>query len=277
MLKEQLLKEAQALEVSVELDSIFESANLSEETKQTFTTVFEQAVKTKAIELAESHIGTIAESAETKVADLVEAQVKEVELRLVESADKLFEHVAAQWLAENQVAVHKGIKADLFESMFEGLKTLVVEHNVVLPEESVDIVAEMEDELHEAKEQAGTLLASLNESRDELKGLKRTTMVEKATADLTESQKEKVGALIEGLEFSDVFETKLGAIVEMAKGSKSEKAATLNEATEAGINTITEDAAGLNFKVEPIAESTAVEPAKPTGPINQYIAAAKRI
>lgn len=45
MLKEQLLAEAQNLDTPVELDSIFESVELSDDVKATFTTVFEQAVK----------------------------------------------------------------------------------------------------------------------------------------------------------------------------------------------------------------------------------------
>ncbi|UQJ95005.1 prohead core pprotein [Klebsiella phage CPRSA] len=54
MLKEQLLAEAQNLDTPVELDSIFESVELSDDVKATFTTVFEQAVKAGAAKLAES-------------------------------------------------------------------------------------------------------------------------------------------------------------------------------------------------------------------------------
>ena len=71
MLKEQLLAEAQNLDTPVELDSIFESVELSDEVKANFTTVFEQAVKANAVKLAESHINQIAERSD----ELVEAQV----------------------------------------------------------------------------------------------------------------------------------------------------------------------------------------------------------
>ncbi|MBQ0740522.1 hypothetical protein J9332_40220, partial [Aquimarina celericrescens] len=59
MLKEQLLAEAQNLDTPVELDSIFESVELSDDVKATFTTVFEQAGKAGAARLAESHITQI--------------------------------------------------------------------------------------------------------------------------------------------------------------------------------------------------------------------------
>ena len=55
MLKEQLLKEAENISATVELDSIFESVNLPDEVKAQFGTVFEMAVKKQAVALAESH------------------------------------------------------------------------------------------------------------------------------------------------------------------------------------------------------------------------------
>ena len=64
MLKDQLLSEAQEIDASVELDSIFESVELSEDVKSKFSTVFESTVKKHAIALAESHINAIAEKAD---------------------------------------------------------------------------------------------------------------------------------------------------------------------------------------------------------------------
>lgn len=272
MLKEQLLKEAKEIEASVELDSIFESVDLSDEVKQNFSTVFETAVKKHALALAESHIIAIAEKAEEKVEDEVEEKTKKIEESILAVADKFFEHTAAEWLKENKVAVHKGIKADLFESMFEGLKELVIEHNVVLPAESVDVVAEMEEELEEAKAETSRMFESMTESKAELNALKRTVAVNEATADLTESQQEKVHNLIEGLDYSDSFESKLHAIVEMAKASKSTN--IVSESTqETEINNTNKDAEGLNFVVESVEETKA----QPKTAINQYVAAAQKI
>ncbi|QHJ75762.1 prohead core scaffold protein [Acinetobacter phage vB_AbaM_PhT2] len=274
MLKDQLLKEAQEIEVSVELDGIFESVELSEEMQQNFKTVFETAVKKNASALAESHILAIAEKADERVNEEVEAQVKAVETKLVEAADKLFEHTAKEWLAENKLEVSRGIKADLFESMFEGLKSLVVEHNVVLPEESVDVVTEMEEELQEHKEENSKLFTALTETQDELKTLKREVAVNEATSELTESQKEKVHSLIEGLEYGDTFESKLAAIVEMATATKTPApiVESVEGRSEPEINNTNNDASGLNYIAE---EHTAEEPA-PNAKINSYVAAAKR-
>ncbi|EQA7786682.1 hypothetical protein ACX818_001267 [Acinetobacter baumannii] len=275
MLKDQLLKEAQEIEVSVELDGIFESVELSDEMKENFRTVFETAVKKNAAQLAESHINQIAEKSDSLVEAAVDEKVKAVEAKLIECADKLFEHTAQEWLSENKVQVERGIKADLFESMFEGLKALVVEHNVELPDESVDVVAEMEEELQENKAENSKLFNELNEALDELKTLKRTIAVNEATAELTVSQKEKVHSLIEGLEYGDSFGAKLHAIVEMATAGKQEPLVveSNSDTQENEINKIDNDADGLNFVVEN-AETPAEQPSNPK--INQYVAAAKR-
>ena len=55
MLKEQLIAEAQKIDASVALDSIFESVNISPEAKETFGTVFEATVKQHAVKLAGEH------------------------------------------------------------------------------------------------------------------------------------------------------------------------------------------------------------------------------
>ena len=243
MIKEQLLKEAQNIETSVALNSVFESVELSPDVKANFSTVFEATVKQEAVKLAESHIKAIAEKAEEEVEKAKEDAEEKADKKLAEQASKFLDHLAKEWLAENQIAVDKGIKADLFESMLGGLKELFVEHNVVVPEESVDVVAEMEEELAEHKEET---------ERDAyINYVQRETAINESVKDLTESQKEKVIGLVEGMDYSDAFGTKLTAIVEMVKGSTKEEAAI----TES-INTVDNDAAGLNFVAEAVDTTT---------------------
>ncbi len=162
-IKEQVAtRQAKTIDASVALDSIFESVQLSPEAKANFSTVFEATVKKHAVALAESHIEKIAEKAEEKVEEEKEKAKEEAREELKEAASKYFDHIAAEWMAENQLAVDRGIKADLFESMFVGMKELFVEHNVVIPEESVDVVAEMEEELAEQKAETARLFEEVS-------------------------------------------------------------------------------------------------------------------
>ncbi|MFP9071896.1 hypothetical protein ACLI1Z_15315, partial [Enterococcus faecalis] len=241
MLKEQLIAEAQKIDASVALDSIFESVNISPEAKETFGTVFEATVKQHAVKLAESHIAKIAEKAEEEVEKNKEEAEEKAEKKIAEQASKFIDHLAKEWLAENKLAVDKGIKAELFESMLGGLKELFVEHNVVVPEESVDVVAEMEEELQEHKEESARLFEELNMRDAYINYVQREVALSESTKDLTESQKEKVSALVEGMDYSDAFSSKLSAIVEMVKKSNKDES-TITES----INTPDTEAAGLN-------------------------------
>lgn len=252
MLKEQLIAEAQKIDASVALDSIFESVNISPEAKETFGTVFEATVKQHAVKLAESHIAKIAEKAEEEVEKNKEEAEEKAEKKIAEQASKFIDHLAKEWLAENKLAVDKGIKAELFESMLGGLKELFVEHNVVVPEESVDVVAEMEEELQEHKEESARLFEELNKRDAYINYVQREVALSESTKDLTESQKEKVSALVEGMDYSDAFSSKLSAIVEMVKKSNKDES-TITE----GINTPDTEAAGLNFVTEAVEDKSA--------------------
>ncbi|CUL01135.1 prohead assembly (scaffolding) protein [Escherichia phage KK4] len=252
MLKEQLIAEAQKIDASVALDSIFESVNISPEAKETFGTVFEATVKQHAVKLAESHIAKIAEKAEEEVEKNKEEAEEKAEKKIAEQASKFIDHLAKEWLAENKLAVDKGIKAELFESMLGGLKELFVEHNVVVPEESVDVVAEMEEELQEHKEESARLFEELNKRDAYINYVQREVALSESTKDLTESQKEKVSALVEGMDYSDAFSSKLSAIVEMVKKSNKDES-TITES----INTPDTEAAGLNFVTEAVEDKSA--------------------
>ncbi|AUE23068.1 head scaffolding protein [Citrobacter phage CF1 ERZ-2017] len=269
MLKQELIAESTNLEIAVELDSVFESVELSPEVKANFSTVFEAAVKKGAATLAEKRINAIAEKAEEKVKEKSEEAEEKAEKKITEAAAKFFDHLAVKWMAENQLAVDRGIKADLFESMLGGMKELFVEHNVVIPEEAVDVVAEMEEELAEQKEATAKLFEEVTKQNEYINYVQREVAVNEAVRELTESQKEKVSTLIEGMSYSDEFSGKLNAIVEMVKGS-SEKPAAVNES----INTVDNEASGLNFVTEAV-----VEPSTPaqSSSMAAYLAGAKRL
>jgi len=261
MLKEQLLAEVQNIELpAVELDSIFESVDLSEEVKASFTTVFEQAVKTSAVKLAESHINLIAEKADTLLEEKVQARTLEIEEKLYEDTDKYFGHIADEWLKENKEAVSRDIKADLFESLVADLKTVFIDHNVVIPEAQVDVVAELEDELVEHQGEVKKLFEENQSYKKEIADMKRTACIAEKTVGLTESQVEKVYSLIEGLTYSDKFETKLTQIVEMVAVKKE-------NSDEKKTPEVTKD----DFK--PVNENV---PAKKSE-MNKYVQAAKAL
>lgn len=263
MLKEQLLAEVQTIELpAVELDSIFESVDLSDEVKANFTTVFEQAVKSGAVKLAESHINLIAEKADLMVEEQVNERAHQIEEKLYEDTNKYFDHIANEWMVENKEAVSRDIKADLFESLVVGLKEVFIEHNVIIPEKQVDVVAELEEEIVEHQTEIKKLFETNQIQAKEIADMKRTACIAEKTLGLTESQIEKVQNLIEGLTYSDKFESKLTAIVEMVATKKEKTEDESKKTTD-----VTKD----DFK--PTNEE--FDPAKSA--MNKYVQAAKAL
>lgn len=224
MLKEQLLEEAQNIDVSVDLDSVFESVDLSDQVKENFSTVFEASVKSNAVKLAEAHIQKIAEEADAKVETAVNERATEFEAKLSEEVKTYLEHIGSEWLAENKLQITSDIKSRMFESLFTGVKDLVIEHNVSIPEESVDVVAEMDIALEENKQEANRLFEENVKLKKEISAMERSKQIAESTQDLTESQVEKVTSLTEGMKYDAGFSAKLNAIVEMVKGSSKEEA-----------------------------------------------------
>ncbi|UYD60180.1 capsid assembly scaffolding protein [Aeromonas phage avDM12-TAAL] len=239
-IKDQLLSEAKNITLGVELDSIFESVELAPEVKAKFSTVFESVVKEHAVKLAESHVEQIAEEADR----LVEEKSAEKVEQLSEQVNKYFDHLVENWMEENKIAVDNGIKVQMFESLLGSMKAVFVEHNVVVPEESVDVVAEMEEELREARQELNGALDKVSELKESIVSIKRDQIVAEATKDLTEIQKGKVMSLSEGIPFGETFSDKLTAIVEMVSAVKPQE------------QPVTQVNENLNF-VEP---ETTVEP-----------------
>ncbi|AFQ22649.1 head scaffolding protein [Aeromonas phage AS-gz] len=272
-LKDKLLAESSEKlgAVAVELDSIFESVQLDEAVKENVSTAFEQAVRSAAITLAESHIADIASSAETQLAEGIEAARVEVETKLYEDADKFLTHLGKEWLKENALQVKTNIKSELFESFATGLKELFIENNVSVPEEQVDVIDELNAELDESTAEIKSLFDKNLALEEQISSLKKEKAISEATAGLTESQKEKVLSLVEGLEYGDSYSPKLSAIVEMVANSGQKEQKPIQEQA---LN-IDESAAAVNFEPEVIVEQNDNKQANNS--MAAYLAAASRM
>ena len=226
----ELLQEAVSLSdntaITEALNDVFESAQLSEEVRTKFSTILESVVKAKAIELAESHIEACAAEADKIIksheADLNESAeqygeyiAKEMESKL----DTYLDHVTETWQDANLIAVQSGLKVNMFDNMVTGLKEMFVENNIVVAEDQVDVVAELTEEIEDLGQKLDTAITENVSHTRFKKAVDKTNAVAAVTANLTESQKEKVSAMAESLEFTDDFTSRLETIVEFAATS----------------------------------------------------------
>lgn len=204
------------------VEEMFAGEDLTEEFKEKAVVVFEAAVNFKLQEeaqrLEEEFNQKLDEQVETAVADLVE------------KTDSYLDYVVEQWMQQNEIAIEKGIRAEIAESFLTGLRDLFVEHNVDLPEESVDVIVDMTEQLETTETKLNDALNENIELRKAVEEAKRVDVFESVSSDLAETQVEKLKALTEGLEFVDLDDYKRK--VEIVKENYFSEAKALTESVD---------------------------------------------
>lgn len=192
------------LDVSV----LFEGMDIGAEQVEKFQTNLEAVISEKV----SAYKAEIDSENEKAIAEGVETQVADITTKI----DDYLSYVVETWAEENRLAIEGGIKMEIMESFIDGMKTLFAEHYVDVPEGKDDIVTA-------AEEKVGALQNDLNEAienaialKKELDQIKRDGVVSEASKGLTDTQKEKFGALLEDIDASDtdVFAKKAKTIRE---------------------------------------------------------------
>jgi predicted nuclease with TOPRIM domain len=100
------------------------------------------------------------------------------------------------------------------ENFIEGLKTLFVEHYVDVPEDKYDVIDELANRLEEMEAKLDGEVNRNMDITEELETLKRVNVIKDAGNGLTESQKEKLSSLAEGVDYKDEadFQEKIAEI-----------------------------------------------------------------
>jgi hypothetical protein len=196
--------EEEAEEVSIEesVAAIFEGMDLSEDFKAKATMVFEAAVN----EAASAKALEIAEQLEEEFATKLTESVNEAMEEIVENLDSYLDYVVSEWMEENAVAIESGIKVEMAESFMEGLKTLFAEHNVEIDEETVDVVAALEEQVAELEETANDVINENIELAKMVDALQAEKVFNEISEGLTVSQKERLKVLSEKLDTNDLDE-----------------------------------------------------------------------
>jgi len=138
----------------------------------------------------------------------------ELHEELINNVDGYLTHVAEQWLADNEVAIETGLRAEITEDFISGLKTLFEESYIEIPEEKYNVLGEMQAQNEALIEKVNEVMEEANELKKELEESKREAVFVKVTADLAQTEAEKLHGLVEDVEFENetIFEKKLNVI-----------------------------------------------------------------
>jgi uncharacterized coiled-coil protein SlyX len=194
--------------VKEDMDALFNGEELTEEFKDKATTIFESAVMVRVKE----EVARLEEEFESKLAE----QVAQNTEGLVEQVDGYLGYIAEQWMAQNEIALERGIKAEILESFVTGMKSLFEEHYIDVPEEKYDVLGEMEDRIGELEAKLNEQVAANIELSKTISEAKRTEIIKSVSEGLTDLETEKFLGLAEELSYEDAetFESKVKTIRE---------------------------------------------------------------
>ena len=183
------------IEIDDDLSAISEALDLSEENSEKAKTIFKAAVQSKVQE--------VKEELDAKYQEELKTTVETVKADLSEGVDKYLTYCAEEWTKENELAIERGLRSEMTENFIEGLKTLFVEHYVDVPEDKYDVIDELANRLEEMEAKLDGEVSNNMAIVEELDTLKRGNVVSEASSDLTDTQKEKLSSLAEGVDFKD--------------------------------------------------------------------------
>ena len=235
-----------------DIASVFSTdTNLSEEFKTQASAIFEAAV----ISRVNNEIEKITE-------ELVEQAAKEIESikeGLVEKVDSYLNYVVEQWMQDNEIAVEKGLRTEVAEDFMLGLKNLFQEHYFEVPEDKVDVLEDMAVKVDDAEAKLNEAISTNIELKSQLDAVMRDRIIEHASRGLTATDAEKLGKLLEGVEFDneDLFTQKVKVVKEnyFPAGTPTSPEKMLEEAVQNGDKPAADIPAQIQRYVQTISRS----------------------
>jgi hypothetical protein len=224
--------EEEEFDIEEDVNALLSGESLSEEFQEKARTIFEAALRSK--------VSDIRESLEVQYEQRLLEEVEVIKEDLEDRIDSYLEYVAEEWMAENALAVERGLKEELSESFLGGLRGLFEEHYVTIPEERYDVLESMVEKLDDMEEK-------LNEQIE--KNVLITRRLSESVADrifnyvsdgLATTQKEKLASLAESVEFEgeEDYREKLEVLRESyfpVKRTVSTQPETLTEGFDGGV------------------------------------------
>ena len=190
----------EVIEFDESIANMFEGMDLSEEFTNKVTVVFEAAVNEASIKRSDAIIAEKTEALAVSMQEAADASIDNV----VENLDSYLDYVVEEWMTENSLAIEAGIKVEMAESLMDGLKGLFVEHNIEINEDTVDVVAGLEEEVEGLKADANKAITENVTLAKEIASLKADAAFEEMTEGLTLTQVERLKVLSEKLAFDDI-------------------------------------------------------------------------
>ncbi len=220
--EEKTKKEEVEVDMSADIEALISGEDdLSEEFQNKAKVVFEAAVSAKVREVQE-------ELEKDSLEKVVEATA-EIKEELVSKVDSFLSYVAEEWVKDNELAIERGLKSELTENFITGLKDLFEDHYVEVPSDKLDVVDELAGKIEEVEQRLNEEVSKNIDLTEQNESLVRNKVVREVSQDLTEQEVEKLGKLIEDIDFNDEFEDNVKTIKESYFDNSQQEKVELDE------------------------------------------------
>lgn len=198
----------ESIDVSADVAALVEGTELSEEFAEKAKTIFEAAVKAKISEEYDRLVEHFAAEFDKHFA--------EAKSEMAEEVNGTVNYAIGQWMEQNQVAVDRGIRNEITSDFIAGLKGLFEEHYISIPDEKVDVVEGMAESIREMEQRLDEQVKANVKLQNRLNETAKLNILNTVSEGLADTQKEKLAALAEGLEFvsEESFSKKVTTIKE---------------------------------------------------------------
>ena len=196
------------VDVSADVAALIEGTELSEEFAEKAKTIFEAAVKAKISEEYDRLVEHFAAEFDKHFA--------EAKSEMAEEVNGTVNYAIGQWVEQNQVAIDRGIKNEITEDFIAGLKGLFEEHYISIPDDKVDVVEGMAESIREMEERLDEQVKANVKLQNRLNESAKLNVLNIVSEGLADTQKDKLAALAEGVEFTteEEFSKKVTTIKE---------------------------------------------------------------
>lgn len=200
---------------SFSFNQIFDGEDLSEEFKSKVATLIEAVVASRVTK-ERKQLEEEFELATTELVQKTLTESEELKEGLVEKIDGYLDYVVEQWMENNELALERGIRGELFESFMNGMKNLFEEHHVNVSDEQLDVIQEMRSEMEELTNRLDEMTEQNVELKQVFKEVERQSQIAEAVEGLSDLDAEKFKTLAEELVFDDgeTFARKLEVVRE---------------------------------------------------------------